>query len=351
MDTLETVRWSPSGDAVRIIDQRRLPAEYAEWDLRSVEEVCEAIRTLAVRGAPAIGICGGMGVVTALLDRVHDAPSVFGARLREVATSIRETRPTAVNLAWAVDRVVQAGLAVEGRNEEVLDAMRREATAILAEDRAMCESIGAHGLPLLPEGARVLTHCNAGALATGGIGTALAPVYHARRAGRHVSVYADETRPLLQGSRLTAWELSRAGVPVTVITDSMAASLMRQGLVDLCIVGADRIAANGDVANKIGTYGLAVLARHHGIPFYVAAPTSTIDAETPGGDAIVIEQRRRDEVSQGFGALTVPNDAEVFNPAFDVTPAELVTAIITDRGVFRARYDFSATGGGGGPPP
>ena len=354
LENIDAVRWSPSGDAVRIIDQRCLPGEYVECDLRSVDQICEAIRTLAVRGAPAIGICGAMGVVAALLDHEMEAPSFFRERLRVVASEIREARPTAVNLAWAVDRMTAVARSVVGSNGEVLAALRNEATTILDEDRAMCEAIGANGLALLFDGVRVLTHCNAGALATGGIGTALAPIYVAVRAGLRVAVYADETRPLMQGSRLTAWELTRAGIPVTVIADNMAASLMRAGAIDLCIVGADRIAANGDVANKIGTYGVAVLARHHGIPFYVAAPTSTIDAATPTGDAIVIEQRRRDEVAAPFGRLLAPNDAAVYNPAFDVTPAELVTAIVTDRGVFRLPYDFSVAGGGGGrwgPPP
>jgi len=205
----------------------------------------------------------------------------------------------------------------------------------------MCRRIGEHGLPLVPDGARVLTHCNAGALATGGIGTALAPVYLAAEAGRKVEVYADETRPLLQGSRLTAWELSRAGIPVTVLADNMAASLMRAGRVDLVIVGADRIAANGDVANKIGTYALAVAAHHHGIPFYVAAPASTFDPGTRRGDQIEIEQRHRDEIAATLGRVTAPADVAVYNPAFDVTPAELVTAIVSDRGVHRAPFDFS----------
>jgi methylthioribose-1-phosphate isomerase len=224
------------------------------------------------------------------------------------------------------------------------DALRDEAGAILEEDRRMCDAIGAHGAALIPDGARVLTHCNAGALATAGIGTALAPVYCAVRAGRRVSVYADETRPLLQGSRLTAWELQRAGIAVTVLADSMAASLMRSGAVDLCIVGADRIAANGDVANKIGTYPLALAARAHGVPFYVAAPSSTIDPATATGDAIAIEQRDGDEVVHGRGGRTAPPGVAVYNPAFDVTPSSLVTAIVTDRGIVAAPYAFGPSG-------
>jgi methylthioribose-1-phosphate isomerase len=231
-----------------------------------------------------------------------------------------------------------------GDGATLLAAMRDEATALLDEDRAMCQRIGEHGLPLLTHGARILTHCNAGALATAGIGTALAPVYLAAERGRKVEVYADETRPLLQGSRLTAWELARAGIPVRVIVDSAAGSLMAAGRVDLVIVGADRIAANGDAANKIGSYALAVLARRHGIPFYVAAPVSTLDPSLPNGSGIVIEQRPREEIAAGFGRTTVPEGVDVENPAFDVVPAELITAIITDRGVHRAPYDFARSG-------
>lgn len=348
MTVIEAVRWSPSGDAVRIIDQRLLPGAYIERDLRTVDEVCDAIRTLAVRGAPAIGICGAMGLVAAA--RAHSAAptSDFRHHLRDAAARIREARPTAVNLAWAIDRMLRIAASATGSNEALLTRLTREATAILDEDRAMCEAIGEVGAVLLDDGARVLTHCNAGALATGGIGTALAPVYRAVRDGRRVVVYADETRPLLQGSRLTAWELQRAGIPVTVIADSMAASLMALGAIDVVLVGADRIAANGDVANKIGTYGVAVLAHHHGIPFYVAAPSSTIDAATPTGRDIVIEQRGREEVIHPFGTDTAPNGVAVCNPAFDVTPARLVTGIVTDRGLLRGPYDFRAGWGGGG---
>jgi len=229
----------------------------------------------------------------------------------------------------------------------VLGAMRGEATRILDEDREMCRRIGEHGVTLLGEGARVLTHCNAGALATGGIGTALAPVYVAAERGRRVAVFADETRPLMQGSRLTAWELTQAGIDVTVLADNMAASLMREGRVDLVIVGADRIAANGDVANKIGTYPLALAARHHGVPFYVAAPWSTMDPATATGDDIVIEHRAADELARGFASSVSPRDVAVYNPAFDVTPAALVTAFVTDRGVLRPPYRFDGAGHAG----
>ena len=342
MEIIEAVRWSAAGDAVRIIDQRRLPGALVERELRTLDEVCEAIRTLAVRGAPAIGVAAAMGLVVSLGPHAQAPAEVFARALHEHAAAIRATRPTAVNLPWAVDRLLaRAALEADEDAAATLAALRAEATAIYDEDRRMCEAIGRHGAPLLGAGARVLTHCNAGALATAGIGTALAPVYVAARAGRAVRVFADETRPLLQGSRLTAWELQRAGIPVTVLADSMAASLLRAGGVDLCIVGADRIAANGDVANKIGTYPLALAARAHGVPFYVAAPSSTIDPGTATGDAIVIEQRDAAELVRGVAGVTAPAGVEVYNPAFDVTPAALVTAIVTDRGVFRAPYDFS----------
>ena len=338
---IEAVRWSPDGSAVRIIDQRLLPAEYVERDLSTLEEVCDAIATLAVRGAPAIGVAGAMGLVSSLVPHADESASAFAERLALNAQRIRSTRPTAVNLPWALDRMLRRAAQERGAPREIVAALRDEATAILAEDREMCRSIGEHGVQLLAPGARVLTHCNAGALATGGMGTALAPVYVAAERGAQVSVFADETRPLLQGSRLTAWELARAGIPVTVLTDGMAASLMQRGSIDLCIVGADRIAANGDFANKIGTYPLAIVARHHGVPFYVAAPTSTIDPDVPDGDAIVIEQRNGDEVRRSFGRLVAPEAAAVYNPAFDVTPGALVTAFVTDRGVIRPPYDFT----------
>jgi methylthioribose-1-phosphate isomerase len=343
VNVIEAVRWAPDGVAVRIIDQRLLPGELVERDLRTVDEVCEAIRTLAVRGAPAIGVAGAMGLAASLVAHAAEAPDAFARRLRDHAARIRAARPTAVNLPWAVDRLLAraASLGPGAAGAALVQALHDEATAVLDEDRAMCARIGEHGLPLILDGARVLTHCNAGALATAGIGTALAPIYCAVAAGRRVEVYVDETRPLLQGSRLSAWELARAGIPVTVLTDSMAASLMRAGRVDLCIVGADRIAANGDVANKIGTYGVAVAARHHGVPFYVAAPASTFDAATPTGDEIEIEARAASEVVRGFGPATAPDGVAVHNPAFDVTPAALVTALVSDRGVHRAPYDFS----------
>lgn len=328
---------------MRIIDQRALPGAFVEVDLATVDGVCEAIRTLAVRGAPAIGICGAMGLVVALQRWASGPRHELLERAHVAARAIVDTRPTAVNLSWAVDRVLRRARETAGDARETLRAMRDEASRILDEDRLMCQRIGEHGVGLVPGGARVLTHCNAGALATGGIGTALAPVYTAAARGQLVSVLAPETRPLLQGSRLTAWELSRAGIPVTVLPDSAVASRMRAGAVDLCLVGADRVVANGDVANKVGTYALAVLARQHGIPFYVALPWSTFDPSLPSGDHITIEERPADEVVSLGGRRVAAEGVAVANPAFDVTPAEFVTAFVTDRGILRPPWSFPLT--------
>ena len=340
MDIIQSVRWTDDGRGVRIIDQRLLPGELVERELRTLDDVRDAIRTLAVRGAPAIGIAGAMGLVAVLSPNESARRDVLLADAARVAADIAATRPTAVNLAWALERVLSAAASTHGGGADMLAAMWREATKILDEDRAMCRRIGDHGLALLHDGARVLTHCNAGALATGGIGTALAPIYLAKERGWTIEVFVDESRPLLQGSRLTAWELQRAGVSVTVLTDAMAASLMRERGVDLCIVGADRIAANGDVANKIGTYSLAIVARYHDVPFYVAAPTSTMDPATATGSEIVIEQRDADEVRRIGNVATAPPDICAYNPAFDVTPAALISAIVTDRGIHRPPYAF-----------
>ncbi len=338
MQPIQSVAWSADGSAVTILDQRCLPSREVYRELRTVDDVCSAITTLSVRGAPAIGVTAAMGLSLALSD---DAQELTTARqsLRIAADQLRATRPTAVNLAWALDRVLRrsdAATNVSGLRR----VLRDEASRILAEDRAMCRRIGEHGASLIDQGSRILTHCNTGALATAGIGTALAAIYVAKSQGKRLEVYADETRPLLQGSRLTAWELDRSGIQVTVLVDGAAAALMRSGRVDLCIVGADRIAANGDVANKIGTYSLAVAAYYHGIPFYVAAPWSTFDPSTPSGGKITIEERSADEIRRGFGAQTAPDEARIFNPAFDVTPSELITAIISDRGIHRPPYDF-----------
>ena len=325
---------------MRIIDQRKLPNEFVERDLTTLDDVCDAIQTLAIRGAPAIGICGAMGLCVALSDQAQLNRDKFLTRARSAGHTIASTRPTAVNLRWAIERVLARGEQSAGASAEILQAMRDEATAILEEDRAMCRRIGEAGASLIDDGSRVLTHCNAGALATGGMGTALAPVYMAASEGKHVSVLATETRPLLQGSRLTAWELTRAGIPVTVITDSAAAARMRAGEVDLCIVGADRVVANGDVANKVGTYSLAVLAHHHRIPFYVAMPSSTIDSSLESGADITIEERDPREVSTLGDRRVTAEHAAVGNAAFDVTPADLVTAFITDQGMILPPYRF-----------
>jgi methylthioribose-1-phosphate isomerase len=338
-----TVEWAPSG-ALRIIDQRRLPAECVTRDLASIADVADAIRTLAVRGAPAIGVAAAMGLAASAAAELARGAWADAASARLFieagAASLRGTRPTAVNLMWALDRMLATLARTRGSASELVTALRNEAEAIRAEDEAMCEALGAHGRSLLKDGMRVLTHCNAGALATAGIGTALAPVYVAKREGLSIAVFANETRPLLQGARLTAWELGQAGVPVTILTDGMAASLMAAGEIDIVFVGADRIAANGDVANKIGTYALAVLAKHHRIPFIVVAPSTTIDAQLSDGQMIPIEQRDASEVTHLGGARVAAEGARVLNPAFDVTPAALISHLVTEDGVLCAPYHF-----------
>ncbi len=331
------IEWVGETDGcLRLLDQTLLPCETKTIECRSVEQVVEAIRSLRVRGAPAIGVTAAYGVVVGLRESVTADRSQFDERLRAITQQLAESRPTAVNLFWALDR--QRRLAERSATAlpaDILKALLAEARAIEVEDRAMCAAIGRHGAELLKDGDVVLTHCNAGALATAGDGTALAVIYAAVAAGKQIRVFADETRPLLQGSRLTAWELSRRGVPVTVICDSMAATVMRQGKIQAVIVGADRIAANGDTANKIGTYSVACLAKTHGLPFYVAAPSSTFDLSLTNGEQIPIEARSPAEITHGFGRQTVPEGVDVYNPAFDVTPAELITAIITERGVIQ----------------
>ncbi len=333
---VHAVGWSLAG-GLQLLDQRALPEREALLTPRTIEEVADAIRTLAVRGAPAIGVAAAIGLASSL-------PRATLAAVESAAALLRATRPTAVNLGWALDRMLVVARAAadpgDGGGEALGKAMRAEAEAIRAEDEAMCRAIGAHGQAWMEPGIGVLTHCNAGALATAGIGTALAPLYVAHARGVTPHVFACETRPLLQGARLTAWELRRAGIPVTVITDGMAASVLASGAVALVLVGADRIAANGDVANKVGTYGLAVLAKHHGIPFVVAAPWSTVDLASPDGGSIEIEQRASEEITQLGERRVVPAGAEVHNPAFDVTPHTLITAMITDRGVLRPPFPF-----------
>jgi methylthioribose-1-phosphate isomerase len=337
----ETLRWSEDRRAIEILDQTRLPEAEVYLPIASATEMADAIGSLRVRGAPAIGVAAALAIA---LDAAHamklERP-VFRARLEQACAVLERARPTAVNLAWAVQRMRAVGAAIPDADPgTVACRLWGEAAAVLAEDRAMCQRIGEHGLALLGADPVVLTHCNAGALATAGMGTALAPLYLAHAEGRRVRVFASETRPLLQGARITAWELKRAGIDVTLVIEGAVGALLAGERIDAVLVGADRIAANGDVANKIGTYNLAVLARRHGVPLYVLAPSSTVDAATRTGADIPIEERAADEVRRGFGRLTAPADVAVFAPAFDVTPADLVSAIITDRGVVRAPYDF-----------
>jgi methylthioribose-1-phosphate isomerase len=322
------IRWE--GDILKLLDQTLLPTEEVWLDCREPEQVADAIRRLAVRGAPAIGVAAAYGLV-------------LGAdRFDEVSSLLRSTRPTAVNLGWALDRGRQV---FERTRDEGPEAIRRAlldwARELQAEDVRINRRIGEHGAALFGEGTRVLTHCNTGSLATAGYGTALGIIQSAWTGGRVGMVWVDETRPLLQGARLTAWELKRLGIPFQLVTDSSAGMLMKQGLVDRIVVGADRIAANGDTANKIGTYTVAVLAYRHGVPFYVAAPLSTVDRSTPNGDAIPIEERQAREVTEVFGTRVAPDDTQAMNFAFDVTPAELITAIVTEVGVLEPPYEQS----------
>ncbi len=329
-----TIDWR--GDALVLLDQRVLPVDETYLTCADWRAVADAIKQMVVRGAPAIGITAAYGVVLAAREAGDDAgPEALAPAFEGLAA----TRPTAVNLFWALDRM--KARAAAGRGPALTAALEDEARRIHDEDRAMCRAMGDHGAALLPDGARVLTHCNTGALATGGDGTALAVVRSGWRQGKVKLVYADETRPFLQGARLTAWELHRDAIPVRVITDNMAGHLMQLGQVDAVVVGTDRVAANGDVTNKIGTYAVAVLCHHHGIPFYVAGPTSTIDLATPTGADVPIEQRPAREVTHVGDRRLVPEGVAVENPAFDVTPAALVTAIITERGVARAPYEQS----------
>ena len=332
-----TLRYRPG--ILELLDQRELPEREVVLELRTAEEVARAIEGMAVRGAPAIGCAAAFGVALAARTRAAEGVAAARAAAEAALRRLGRTRPTAVNLFFALGRMREVLVRAEGApgpdGEELARRLEGEASALAREDEEACRAIGRAGAALVPRRARVLTHCNAGALATAGYGTALGVIRAAVERGHRVEVFADETRPLLQGARLTAWELARDGIPVTVIPDSAAAHLMRQGRIDLVVVGADRVARNGDVANKIGTYGLAVLAREHGIPFYVAAPLSTWDPETPSGREIPIEERGRDEVARIGDRALVPDGVPVRNPAFDVTPAELITALITDAGVAR----------------
>jgi methylthioribose-1-phosphate isomerase len=339
---LPTIDWQ--GDSVVMIDQRKLPSAEVYVTCKTASEVAKAIRTMVIRGAPAIGVAAAMGIALAMRKSKATGTKQFTTEFQKTCDLMASTRPTAVNLFWAIDRMKRAfaeTAQVGGSVTEIAQRLEAEARRIHDEDIASCRSMGAHGATLVPAAANILTHCNAGALATAGYGTALGVIRAAVAQGKKIAVLADETRPFLQGARLTAWELVKDGIDTTVITDNMAAAIMRQGQVDLVVVGADRIAANGDVANKVGTYALAVLAKEHGIPFYVAAPISTIDLKTPDGSRIPIEERHEREVTHIGSARLTPVGTRVRNPAFDVTPARYVTAIVTDRGIARPPYGES----------
>jgi methylthioribose-1-phosphate isomerase len=338
---IKTVEWTDDG--VRLIDQTKLPTEETHVVCTTWEEVADAIKTMIVRGAPAIGITAAMGIALGVRDADANHVSELRREFEHICEEMGETRPTAVNLFWAIRRMQDKFESVSDLPvPQIRQTLVTEAQRIYLEDLAVNETMGRHGATLLPSTGTVLTHCNAGALATGGgYGTALGVIRAAVEAGKKLNVYADETRPFLQGSRLTAWELMKDGIPTTVISDNMAGSMMRQGKISAVVVGADRVAANGDVANKIGTYPLSILAKEHNIPFYVAAPWSTVDLETPDGDHIPIEQRSAREVTHLAGKQITPDGVGIENPAFDVTPAKYVTAIITERGIVRAPYTES----------
>lgn len=328
----KTLEWADG--CLVILDQTRLPLQVEYLDCKNFEDVAKAIKDLNIRGAPAIGIAGAFGVVLGMQNREYKNWEEYQNRLNQVISILENTRPTAVNLFWALDRMRKMAEINKHKNfEELNQLLLREAILIHQEDRLMCQRIGEHGASLLEDGNTVLTHCNAGALATGGIGTALGIIYTAQAQGKRIKVFADETRPVLQGARLTVWELKQEGVDVTLICDNTAAFLMKKKKIDCVIVGADRVAKNGDVANKIGTYNLAVLAKAHDLPFYVAAPSSSFDSAIENGEKIRIEERSKDEVTNWFGKRIAPLDTSVWSPAFDVTPAEWITAYITEEGI------------------
>ncbi|MBI2441567.1 MAG: S-methyl-5-thioribose-1-phosphate isomerase [Lentisphaerae bacterium] len=345
MNPIKTIEWVADRKGhllpgyIRLVDQTRLPGKLVFLEIRKLPPLWRAIKNLQVRGAPAIGIAAALGVAAAVQNSRAATGAALAAQAERAADYLATSRPTAVNLFWALTRMRRCARAGQRLvPSELKMRLLREALAILNEDIAMCRAIGRHGARLLKNGQTVLTHCNAGGLATSQFGTALAPVYLAREQGKRLKVYADETRPLLQGARLTAWELMRAGIEVTLICDNMAAQVMKERRIDLVMVGADRIAANGDSANKIGTYGLAMLAKAHRIPFYVLAPSSTFDLKLATGAAIPIEERGADEITQGFGKRTAPENVKVYAPAFDVTPARLITAIICERGILKPPF-------------
>jgi methylthioribose-1-phosphate isomerase len=339
---LPTIEWQ--GDTVVMVDQRKLPAQEIYVRCRTSQEVAKAIRTMIIRGAPAIGVAAAMGIALGMRRSTAKGTKQFAVEFQKTCDMMAATRPTAVNLFWAIERMKQSfaeGAQAGESADELAQRLEREARAIHDEDVASCRAMGAFGAALVADGSRVLTHCNAGALATAGYGSALGVIRAAVEQGKRIAVFADETRPFLQGSRLTAWELHRDGINTTVITESMAGPLMRAGEIDFVVVGADRIAANGDTANKIGTYTVAVLAHEHKIPFYVAAPLSTIDLATPDGDHIPIEERDQREVSHLGASRLTPEGVKIRNPAFDVTPHRYLSGIITERGIFRAPFQES----------
>jgi methylthioribose-1-phosphate isomerase len=334
---IRTIEWVGGVNGhVRLIDQTLLPTEFRYVECHDTKTIWEAIRSLRVRGAPAIGVAGAMGMVLGVRSCAARSFADFHTDLVQAADYLRSSRPTAVNLFWAIDRMVRTAEAHRDLNpDRIVQLLLREALAIEQEDRQMCRAIGRFGAELIDDGDCVLTHCNAGGLATADYGTALACMFAAHEQGKRFHVFVDETRPLLQGARLTAWELMQHGIESTLICDNMAGSVMRQGRVRLVITGADRIARNGDTANKIGTYSVAVLAHAHSIPFYVAAPSSTFDLSIASGESIAIEERDPREITHGFGRQTAPDGVAVFNPAFDVTPARLIHAIVTEKGIIR----------------
>ena len=335
-----TITWS--NDTLIIIDQTKLPVRFVTKKLETLEEVWQAIKKLEVRGAPAIGVAAALGVVVGIKSISAVDRKIFDQECLKAIDYLATSRPTAVNLFWALERMKKVLLDNSNVSvDEIRTLLTGEAVAILEDDKAICRQIGAHGNTVIPDECTVLTHCNAGGLATADYGTALGVIYAAHEAGKKISVYSDETRPLLQGARLTTWELMQSGVDVTLICDNMAAKVMMEGKIDLVIVGADRIAKNGDTANKIGTYMVALAAAAHGIPLYVAAPASTFDLSLASGDDIPIEERESQEVTHGFGSQTAPDDVKVYSPAFDVTPAKYISGIITEKGILRPPYDRS----------
>lgn len=332
----KTIEWIKN--KVRILDQSKLPLKVSYLEYKDYKGLAKAIQELKIRGAPAIGIAAAYGVVLGMINKRYNDKGDYKRRLKSVISTLKATRPTAVNLFWALERMRQIALKFENQDSESKNKrLLKEALLIHQEDKIMCQRIGENGARLLKKGCRVLTHCNAGALATGGIGTALAPIFLAKRQGKKIKVYVDETRPLLQGARLTTWELLQQGIDTTLICDVMAAFLMQKKMIDCVITGADRIARNLDTANKIGTYNLALLAKFHKIPFYIAAPSSSFDLSIRGGDGIKIEERPPEEVTDFWGRRTAPQKVKVFSPAFDITPARLITAIITEKGIIKGK--------------